>query len=356
MNHETIVLLSPDGEAIGTAPKKVSHHQNTPPHLAFSCYITDPNGQVLVTQRAHEKATFPSVWTALPFPQRTSPHYPQAQTLTLNWARTHHLITPATEPAYTAADYAGLGTRWVPDAPLDGVLLATDASAFAALFDDQFDSLLGTDPHQATAACRDVHAILDGAALTTTPYASAFADLWTRQIRGRSPTWIHRAAIHWKWFFNAFTHEAENRATEKQLTFDGYLFLRRKSGWVNVMIDLIEASHDFETTPDDRTHGADLITTVCDIIDLFNDLHSIKKEEAIGDPHNAVFILQKQHGLTRDEATRQAAGYVHRWTHQFHAQKIALTPGRPNLQRLYNLLPEAIGGYMYWQATSLRYQ
>jgi Terpene synthase family 2, C-terminal metal binding len=59
----------------------------------------------------------------------------------------------------------------------------------------------------------------------------------------------------------------------------------------------------------------------CDIIDLFNDLHSIKKEEAIGDPHNAVFILQKQHGLTRDEATRQAAGYVHRWTHQFHAQK-----------------------------------
>jgi isopentenyl-diphosphate Delta-isomerase len=63
MDEELIVLLSPDGRATGTAPKISSHHLTTPLHLAFSCYLTNGSGRVLITQRAHTKATFPSVWT-----------------------------------------------------------------------------------------------------------------------------------------------------------------------------------------------------------------------------------------------------------------------------------------------------
>lgn len=62
-NGELIVLLDADGRATGTAPKAPSHHTDTPLHLAFSCYLTDPAGRVLITQRAHGKASFPSVWT-----------------------------------------------------------------------------------------------------------------------------------------------------------------------------------------------------------------------------------------------------------------------------------------------------
>ena len=63
MNQELIVLLDKDGQATGTAPKAPSHHTDTPLHLAFSCYLTDDAGRVLITQRAHGKASFPSVWT-----------------------------------------------------------------------------------------------------------------------------------------------------------------------------------------------------------------------------------------------------------------------------------------------------
>jgi isopentenyl-diphosphate delta-isomerase len=62
-NDELIVLLETTGRAIGTAPKAPSHHSETPLHLAFSCYLTDPAGRILITQRAHGKASFPSVWT-----------------------------------------------------------------------------------------------------------------------------------------------------------------------------------------------------------------------------------------------------------------------------------------------------
>jgi isopentenyl-diphosphate delta-isomerase len=60
---EEIVLLDPDGRAVGTAPKVASHHGDTPLHLAFSCYVVDQDGRVLITQRAHDKLSFPSVWT-----------------------------------------------------------------------------------------------------------------------------------------------------------------------------------------------------------------------------------------------------------------------------------------------------
>lgn len=63
METEEIVLLCPDGHAVGTAPKVTSHHRSTPLHLAFSCYLLDERGRVLITQRAHSKHTWPSAWT-----------------------------------------------------------------------------------------------------------------------------------------------------------------------------------------------------------------------------------------------------------------------------------------------------
>src|ERR1700754_1902787 len=63
MGDEEIVLLDEAGAAIGTAPKAASHHRATPYHLAFSSYVVDGSGRVPITQRAHHKATWPSVWT-----------------------------------------------------------------------------------------------------------------------------------------------------------------------------------------------------------------------------------------------------------------------------------------------------
>src|SRR5262245_58498436 len=63
MGVEEIVLLSEAGEAVGTAPKASSHHQQTPYHLAFSCYLVDAERHVLITRRALDKRTFPGVWT-----------------------------------------------------------------------------------------------------------------------------------------------------------------------------------------------------------------------------------------------------------------------------------------------------
>ena len=57
-SQELVVLLDDGGRSIGTAPKSEVHHRSTPLHLAFSCYLFDDAGRVLLTRRALGQAHF----------------------------------------------------------------------------------------------------------------------------------------------------------------------------------------------------------------------------------------------------------------------------------------------------------
>ncbi len=61
---EEIVYVDTSGNPTGeTAPKLESHHANTKLHLAFSCYVFNDAGEILVTKRAANKKVWPGFWT-----------------------------------------------------------------------------------------------------------------------------------------------------------------------------------------------------------------------------------------------------------------------------------------------------
>ncbi len=58
-----VVLLDEQLRPAGELPKSQAHHHDTPLHLAFSCYVFDGSGRLLLSLRATSKRTWPGVWT-----------------------------------------------------------------------------------------------------------------------------------------------------------------------------------------------------------------------------------------------------------------------------------------------------
>lgn len=60
---DDVVLLDADARPVGKANRLTVHTTTTPLHLAFSTYLFNAQGDVLLTRRAVSKATWPGVWT-----------------------------------------------------------------------------------------------------------------------------------------------------------------------------------------------------------------------------------------------------------------------------------------------------
>lgn len=61
--EDMIVLVDEQNTPIAIAPKLTSHHANTPLHRAFSIFLFNGEGQLLLQQRSFTKKTWPGAWS-----------------------------------------------------------------------------------------------------------------------------------------------------------------------------------------------------------------------------------------------------------------------------------------------------
>lgn len=62
-NQDYVVLVDRQNKVLGTAPKMKTHNQNTPLHRAFSLFLFNSKGELLLQQRSKNKKTWPLVWS-----------------------------------------------------------------------------------------------------------------------------------------------------------------------------------------------------------------------------------------------------------------------------------------------------
>ncbi len=61
--EDYVVLVDKNNNVLGTATKLATHNSNTPLHRAFSVFLFNSNGQLLLQQRSGKKKTWPLVWS-----------------------------------------------------------------------------------------------------------------------------------------------------------------------------------------------------------------------------------------------------------------------------------------------------
>lgn len=112
---ELVVLADSEGNAAGTAPKDSVHTEDTPRHFAFSTYILNPRGELLITRRALSKKTWPGVWTnsmcGHPGPDETNADAIRrrgVQELNLNWDSFLDIEEIIPDFEYRAVDASGI--------------------------------------------------------------------------------------------------------------------------------------------------------------------------------------------------------------------------------------------------------
>ncbi|MGP4014369.1 terpene synthase family protein [Saccharopolyspora sp. 5N708] len=259
----------------------------------------------------------------LPFSARTSPDADAARIRALHWARDRHLVTDATsERRFLGWDIAGLMALWVPLATGPELDLAVNTLNVWTMLDDQFDGQLADRPEEVVRSCAEFLAIARAGAATPSavsagagPLPRAFAEVWSRMCDGRTPYWTDRAVEHFRWCLDAYVEETNNRARKRIPTYDEYFEMRRRSGYVYIMMDLTEAVYGFETSR--RIYELPIMRRMVDIttdvVSIGNDVHSVEKEESRGDVHNMVLVIEHENHCTRDKSVAEITARINSW-------------------------------------------
>ncbi len=63
MSVEDVILVDEKNHILGTMPKAEVHQKKTPLHRAFSVFIFNNKGEILLQKRSARKKTWPGVWS-----------------------------------------------------------------------------------------------------------------------------------------------------------------------------------------------------------------------------------------------------------------------------------------------------
>ncbi|MCC2280861.1 terpene synthase family protein [Streptomyces sp. ET3-23] len=247
----------------------------------------------------------------------------QAHQASIIWAEAVGLATPGPELSwYSQWNAAEFAARVFTRCTGEDFALATQWFGWMNVLDDRLEttSLEGLPSQLAPLDMifESDGAHSNGAHLSATPLSKALADLWARTQPRMSSAWRARMAYLWQQCSQGFLWEARNRLTGHPPRLADYMTRRVAAGGAEFCLALTEGLYKEEL--DDETYYsgplANLRTSACEHICWANDLLTLEREEARGDLHNLVLVIQAAHGLSRAEAVSTVARMTN---HRMHA-------------------------------------
>ncbi|MEX3104302.1 MULTISPECIES: pentalenene synthase [unclassified Streptomyces] len=302
--------------------------------------------------------------TPLPFPSRVSPDFQAAHDRHLDWPKSFgFLSTQAEVKHHLKGQFPLIAALFYPNATGGELDIGVDQQSWYFLFDDALDEAWGHSPDRVGHLVGLVEEGVTGEA-GPLPLAAAFADMRRRSCRAMPQDWIRRSAAHWSSYLRHHVDEARSRHSGTPLPLSTYLRVRRHTIGVAPVIDLAERLSSCVLP--DHLYALPHLSVMREMTKTFiicdNDIVSLDKDTALGEQNNLVLCLEREHGLSRPEATDRAVRRRQESLRLFTLAHEALLdaahdPAERDLLERYctEALRTTLRGAHDWHHTSTRY-
>ncbi|MGH3697378.1 MAG: terpene synthase family protein [Pseudonocardiaceae bacterium] len=275
----------------------------------------------------------------LPFPRRINPLAEAVERHIRAWARRFGLVSSdAAARRFDDSDYGGFAARAYCTAAHEDLALCAEWLSWYALLDDQLSE--GTYntaqawEHALPGLCTAVLHPEQDTDSQASPAVRALADMCRRTFSRTPSTWYERFAAHLLSTLRSLAAEATaDRRLNGDLDIEQYLALRRATAGVPFYVDLIELAEHAEVPEAAWRTPAfqELVAATTDLVCLHNDLYSLDKELARGNVLNLVLVLERVHGMTRNQALEAVAARATQRVDQFCAARHQLQASLPHI-------------------------
>lgn len=293
-----------------------------------------------------------------PFPYYANEHFDALEEHGINWVLRLNLL--ANESAYlrfSNSKFALLIAGCYPECELEELKIAHDWLSWILIWDDQCDmSEIGKNPQLVKSFHKRFIEILKGARITSQdiPVARALSDLRQRMLPRTDAEWFNHFICIIESYLEGLVEEAANRAEEILPDVETYIQLRRLTGAMEPLIELIEFCNHLKISDSLRKHSflTKLKIITNDIVCWCNDIFSAPRELASGDFHNLALVIHYQQKIPLEQAIQSAV--------EMHNQQVkamlALASSLPQFdQDDANELAKYISGMQSWISSSLNW-
>ncbi|MFI9402978.1 hypothetical protein [Nocardia sp. NPDC052316] len=254
---------------------------------------------------------------SMPFPYRISPDIERSRSQHMAWVAERGLWkSAAAEATYRIVDQPLICALTHPVATGEDLDLYINAICWSWLWDDSIDK-----PGPGQASPKWARRILDAyrealygrpPSTAEIPLVATFRELCLQFNDRTTEHWRHRHEVHWENAFSGFLQEATNNAAQRIPPLDEYLEMRRGTAGIDIALDWVEATSDYELSP--QAHQDPYLMTLrqgrVDIVMFTNDLFSARKEWDEGNTDNIVHVLANKNNCSWTEAAHTVEGMI----------------------------------------------
>jgi hypothetical protein len=310
--------------------------------------------------------------TFCPFPLRVNPHLEALRQYSLGWAQRFYqmydLGDDITLQRFIKGSYYKFIAYTYPIADFRILTLAHDWIVWGFILDDYFDyGPFRAEPDHVREYVNHLLSILschdlsDSPSFSQDPLATQLFHLWQQVLPYTTQLWRERFFQHTSDWLRAYEWEAQNRAQGIMPSERSYREKRLATGGSHTNFDFMDLAEHIELPSEvyESSLYQDLLLAANNAIIWGNDLLSLPKEQAYGEIHNFVLMVQKDQNCTIQEATNYLSNLISAEVQRFieiGQQVVAQFPAyNQDLQRLIAGIEAWIVGSREWHCESERY-